>query len=152
MEDAAFKKSWRILLAMSFVLMILAPFEFLQVISFTRTNLQPTLDHFPEWLYAIYALPIISIPCYLVLRRAWILGYKKSAAARSGGDLGWYRTFVTMRTALVTATYIYGLFIYFLTGETSQMYYFYTIGILLTPFAWPRKQEYFDFVKEAQTS
>jgi len=150
-EDATFKKSWRVLLVMSFVLMVLAPLEFLQVIRYTRANLQPTLDHFPKLLYAIYTLPIISIPCYLVIRRSWVLGYKKWVVDRPGGDVGWYRTLVTMRTAFVTASYIYGLFIYFLTGETGQMYYFYGIGILLTPFAWPRKQEYLGLLKEAQS-
>lgn len=151
MEDAAFKKSWRMLLAISFVLMVLAPLEYLNVIKLTRIGLRPRLNHFPIWLYVVYALPVISIPCYLVIRRSWVLGYKKWVANRPGGDIGWYRTLVIMRMALVTSSYIYGLFIYFLTGGTSQMYYFYAIGILLSPFAWPRKQEYFGLLKEAQS-
>jgi hypothetical protein len=149
MEDAEFQKKWRMLTLIAVAMLVVAPLVYLFVIYLVKPGLRPTFDEFPTWLYVLYALPIVSIPQYLLLRRVWRKNLNK-LVAQSRGLFESFRRLITLRCYTVGASYIYGLFIFFLTGETKQMYYFYTIGILLTPFAWPRKQEYLDFVQEAK--
>lgn len=149
MEDDAFNAYWRGLTVIAFLLLTVAPAMFLYVMYVVKPELRPTYDAFPPWLYIAYVMPLLDIISHLAVRKA---------LQRSGKGVGHsadtfairYRRFAVIRMAKPPACYCYGLVIFFLTGQIKQMWYFYTLGILMTPFAWPRKREYFDFLLEAQ--
>lgn len=149
MSDSAFDTYWRKLTVIASLLLIVAPPLFLYVIYLVKPGIRPTFDAFPSWLYIVYAMPIFDIVSHLLVKKSWrkslkVIGpYEDTFAVR-------FRRFVIIRMSKPTACYCYGIVIFFLTGETKQMYYFYAFGIFMTPFAWPRKREYFDFLSEAQ--
>ena len=55
-----------------------------------------------------------------------------------------------IRMSLIGAIYIFGLIVYFLTADLTQMLWFYPVGICWSAIYWPRRAKYRQFVERLE--
>lgn len=69
---------------------------------------------------------------------------------KEGSPMGLFMQLVIVKSALIEASYIYGLVSFFLSGNITYMLYFYPIGIIWTIIHFPRKSHYEDLVRKVE--
>ena len=101
-----------------------------------------------------YILLIVGMVQPVVLpfiEKIHIKNYRKNKnSAMSPSQL--YTTISIIKMAMVEAVYLYGLVVYFLSGDLTKMLYFYPVGIIWTIIYWPRREKYILFTKSLEGS
>jgi hypothetical protein len=92
-------------------------------------------------LFISVFLPTLTIP----IKRSFIS--KANMSPMTGGKRA--PLFITMFiviSALIEAIYVFGIVVYFLSGDIQRMLYFYPIGIAWTFMHWPSREKFDAFV------
>jgi len=134
------RSPYRSLYVMAFLLLVIAPLEYLHIVHFTgsggRSN-HPNPDS--AWQYVLYAMPLIVLPAYSVVERVHVSGHRRGIWRKPTSLKEALHTIVIIRLAFLHSIYIYGLANFFITGKTQPLYYFYSLGILASIFYWPTR-------------
>ena len=92
-------------------------------------------------VYMLLALSIGNPFLIPLIIRGEVNKFRKGVSqAKSPTQLFFSLSIIQM--AMVEATYIYGLVVFFLTGKFTNMLYFYPIGIIWSFVYWPKREKY----------
>lgn len=102
----------------------------------------------------IYILLIVGTvqPVLLpVIEKSQVNSYRKNIdSSMTPSNL--FTTLSIIKYAFIEAIYLYGLAVYFLSGELNSMLYFYPVGIIWTFIHWPRKSTFEKFFQKVGKS
>jgi hypothetical protein len=149
MEDHVFEQRWKVLRVIVLAMLVGAPVAYVVVVYLVSKYSQVGGEPPQVFLYVLYALALIGPISSKFLKSAYLAGMRRSSPT-SDNVFNRYNGLVIIRSAKIESTYIFGLIWFFLSGQITPLYYFYAIGIFWSIILWPSKQEYQDFVQEAQ--
>jgi hypothetical protein len=142
-------KMWKRLTLIVTAILILAPVAYLALVYIWPANEHLVAEPSQVILYLLYVIALIDPAKSFIVKRASIAKIRGTRPPSEYVSKR-FEALVIIRCASVGAVYLYGLLWFILSGQTSQLYFFYAIGVLWSLMRWPRKQEYFDFVQEAK--
>jgi len=127
-----------------FPLIILIVAQFLNIDSFDPADTS---------LFVVYILLFIAMvePAFLpLIERFQVKTFKTNRQSEMSPDQ-LYRSVTIIKLAIVEAIYIYGLVVYVLTGDMTQMLWFYPVGVIWSAVYWPRRDRYEQFLNKVRT-
>lgn len=146
------------------VLFVMAPIIYLVIA--LSLNMEPIADSQANLIMYILLIIAIVYPFILpVLERSQIKAYHRNR--RSGSDLAAQNnifmntknhssasalamTFNIIKFSLVESSFIFGLVIYFISGDMNKMLYFYPIGYIWTIIIFPTKGRFQAFIDKVE--
>ncbi len=105
----------------------------------------------PILLYVFLPLAIIVPLAGPMVQKVLIVGFK-SGKTQCTSELALYDNIMIIRSALVIASYIWGLMLVFITQDMTYLWYFYPIGITWTIIRWPTEEKYREFVRKLEAA
>jgi hypothetical protein len=137
---------------MAFVFMVAAPLTYLAVIFLVAVPEGASAAD-GTVLNILLLLAIIQPAVCPFIERNRVAGYKlsqPSPAVMAPSQLLF--TLTLIKFAFVEAVYIYGLVVYFLSGDPFPVLYFYAVGIVWSVIYWPRPSTVERFFKKVEFS
>ena len=146
-EAAQVDKQLRTVKIIALAMLVVMPIVFLVIASVM--NMQQPPDGTPHDLIVYLFLMIaIASPAFVpVIVRSQIQTFRSSQNSKMT-PANLFFTISIMKMAMVEAGFIYGLVVYFLTGEMVTMLYFYPIGIVWSLVHWPRREKYDQLIEK----
>lgn len=87
-------------------------------------------------LYVLFLVSLITPPMAVVVERSQIKLYKNGSSTQTT-PAAMFQTISIIKMAMINAVYIYGFVAANLTGEFTNMFYFYPIGMIWSLVYWP---------------
>lgn len=146
--DEVTEKQWKFTKFLTYIILVACPIIYLIVTQFVQV---PDREVGGETYLMFYILLIIGIlePAFSPLvERFQLAAYKRGNIKTTPGAL--FQTVSVIKFALVEAIYIYGMVMFFMTGDVNLTLYFYPIGMIWTIVIWPRRSKFEDFIQKAQ--
>jgi hypothetical protein len=146
--DDVTEKQWKQTKLLTYILLVAAPLIYLVVTQFVDI---PDREVGGETYLMFYILLLVAIiePAFSPLvERFQLAAYRRGNIKTTPGAL--YQTVSIIKFALVEAIYIYGMMIFFMTGDINLVFYFYPIGMIWTLVVWPRRSKFEEFIEKAQ--
>lgn len=151
MSELVLPARWRGLQMRTIYMCAFAPLAYLGLV-FVMNARKGRLVETPSdaWAIVLMVLTILGpVLQQVILKRAHIAKARKWNGNLDGVAME-YDRMVLIRCAMIESAYLFGLVWFFVSGDTKLLWYFFTVGLYFSIRRWPRKQEYFDFVLEAQ--
>ncbi|MDF1545158.1 MAG: hypothetical protein P1R58_08665 [bacterium] len=99
--------------------------------------------------YILIFLALAQPALYPIIERVQISNFSK-AVNRTMKPAQFAFTIALTKLAMVDAIYIFGLVVYFLSGDLSRMLMFYLPGLLWTAIYWPRESSFEELLKKLE--
>ncbi len=135
-----FRTEWRKTILIAFSMLVFAPLAYL-VIAHLMNGLHAAGQQGGETeilFYVLFVLSMVQPAAAFLITRFQVGRYRSLEAPRmTAGQL--FTSLSIIRFALVEAAYIYGLVVFFVSGEIDRMYWFYPVGIAWSVVYWPRR-------------
>jgi len=139
---------FRPVILFAFLILVVAPLIYFFVAFFVKVPLKTGGEQ--EMLFYILLLVGMVQPIVLpFLEKMQVGNYRKSKNS-SMSPVQLYTTISIIKMAMIEAVYLYGLVVYFLSGDLTKMLYFYPVGIIWTLIYWPRRDKYEKFTKSLE--
>ncbi len=137
-------RDWRLLQLIAIAIGIVAPIAYLIVakVSTVPVSTQTPADMITYILMIFGAFQPAVAP---IVNRMQVNQYLRARTRPSPGKF--FINITIIRLALAEAIFVYGLMVYFLSGEFNRMLYFYPLGAVWMLVYWPRKGKYESFIE-----
>ncbi len=134
---------------MALAILVVAPLLYLLVALFLKVEM-PQGEAYSGLIFQILMVLAIIDPFLLpLIERFQISLYRTDRQSRmTPSQL--YRNNVLIRLCFVEATFLYGLVVCLITGDTGAMLWFYLIGAVWAVVVWPRQARYQRFLERLQ--
>ena len=124
--------------------LIFLPLVFLLVMNIVEIQKQTggQIDIMQYILLIVGMLQPLTIP---IITRVQVQFWQKSILKRKNPD-SLFLSLALIKYSMIVAIYIYGLVVYFLSGDMIKALYFYPIGIAWSVVHWPTRDRFDNFV------
>ena len=139
---------FRPVILLTFFNLVVAPLIYFFVAFFMKIPLK-TGGEQEMLLYILLIVGMVQPVVLPFIEKMQINNYRKNKnSAMSPYQL--FTTISIIKMAMIEAVYLYGLVVYFLSGDLTRMLYFYPVGIIWTFIYWPRRDKYERFTKSLE--
>jgi F0F1-type ATP synthase membrane subunit c/vacuolar-type H+-ATPase subunit K len=140
------EKQLRTLRLITWAMLVGAPIIYLVVAQIQTAYLEARAGN-ELLLYILLVVAIVSPATAFVVE--WFqMSQFLSTQASEMQPINLFFTISIIKLAMVEATYIYGFVVFLMSGNFSNMLYFYPIGIIWTLVHWPRRQKYNQLIEK----
>ncbi len=141
---------WQIIRIVAFAFLVAAPLVYLTVMYLVSIPPQEG-GHIEMMLYILLIVAIVEPATAMYIERFQITSYRANQPTNMNLD-NLYFTLSIIKFAFVEVIYIFGLVVYFVSGNHNAMLYFYPIGIAWSFVYWPRQSKFEEFVRKIESS
>ncbi len=143
------RRDWRVLQVIAFAIGIAAPIIYLIIAQVATVTARPQAGM--DMIYYILLILGAFQPAVApIINRAQVNQYLRARTRPSPGKF--FINITIIRIALVEAIFVYGMMIYFMSGDFNRMLYFYPLGAVWMFVYWPRKGKYETFIEQVERS
>ncbi len=96
-------------------------------------------------LYILLIVGMLQPLTSPLIARVQIQNWQKANSEKKN-PASLFFSFALIRFSLIEAIYIYGLVVYFLSGDMTRALYFYPVGIVWSLLQWPTRERFENFV------
>ncbi len=138
---------YRLAVTVAALMLVVAPLFYFFIAMFISSQPIETRSGVDFLLYVLLIVGIVQPVAGFFIERYQVSNYRKSSELSAKfGQL--YVTLTIIKLSFVEAIYIYGLVIFLITRQFTEMLYFYPIGIIWTLVFWPRRDRFERFVAQ----
>lgn len=161
------KKQFRTVQIIAFAMLIGAPIAYI----FAAYQLNKELisgGEFDIMFYMLFSISMIQPVITPLIEKYQISIFKKNPNSKfvnvseqrgiftskpeQGTPMGLYTIVIIIKCAIVEAIFLYGMVLYFVSGDMTRMLYFYPIGIAWTIVYFPTKAKCLKFLEKVSTN
>ena len=132
----------------AYITLVAAPIVYLFVAFIVKLTPQEGGEHLMMF-YILLIVAVVAPAMFPIIERMHITQYK-SGRSTEMTPASLYTTVSMMKYAFVEATYLFGLVIFFVSGDINRVFYFYPIGIIWTFIYWPRRDKFEQFLQKLE--
>ena len=138
---------YRLAVTLAALMLVVAPLFYFFIAMFISSQPIETTTGVDFLLYLLLIVGIVQPAAGFFIERYQVSNYRKSSELSAKfGQL--YVTLTIIKLSFVEAIYIYGLVIFLITRQFTEMLYFYPIGIIWTAVFWPRRDRFERFIAQ----
>ncbi len=141
---------WKTIKLMAMAFLVVAPVIYLAVAYFVEMPGQQG-GQIQMMLYILLIVAIVDPALAKFIERFQISSYRGSKQTKMTPD-NLFFTLSIIKFAFVEMSYIFGLVVYFVSGDRTSMLYFYPIGIAWSFVYWPKKSTYENFIQRIESN
>ena len=131
----------------AFATMVFSPIVYAFIPLFVETV--PQLDGAEHILfYILYFLAMVEPAMYYIIEKFQLSLYLKEKTSTSPEKL--FFSLSVIKFSLTHSVYLFGLIVFFVSGDASRFYMFYPIGIIWSFIHWPTEEKYNNFMNKCK--
>ena len=125
-------------------MLIIIPLIFLLVMYFVEVPSQQG-GQIEMMQYILLIVGMLQPLTFPLITKVQVQFWQKSVLEKKS-PASLFLSLALIRLSIIEAIYVYGLVVYFVSGEMTRALYFYPIGIAWTVVHWPTRQRFEKFV------
>lgn len=134
------EKQLRTLRFITWAMLVGAPIMFLIVAQIQSEHLDTRAGN-ELLLYILLIVAVVSPATAFAVERFQVSRFSSTPTSEMR-PINLFFTISIMKMAMIEATYIYGFVVFIISGDFSNLLFFYPIGIVWSLVHWPRREKY----------
>lgn len=141
------KKNFRMVKIIAYATMVFSPVVYVFIPVFVEAV--PQLDGAEHILfYILYFLAMVVPSLSYIIEKYYLSDCSRNTVTSDAEKI--YFSISVMKFSMTLSVYIFGLIVFFITGDASRFYMYYPIGIIWTFIHWPTEKKYNDFMNKCK--
>ncbi len=147
MENLIRKKDFRMVKIIAYATMVLSPVVYVFIPIFAEVVSRGG-GEMHILFYILYFLAMVVPAMYYIIEKFQLSLYLKQKISTSPEKL--FYSLSVIKFSLTLSAYVFGLVVFFVSGDASRFYMFYPIGIIWSFVHWPTEEKFNNFINKCK--